>query len=79
MNVRRETGTVLVLSAAVYGLVLDVTGELHRSSRALEFFATLWVVQAAATLWRAWRRSRTSSSPPDAGPKVETAGSLHHS
>ena len=79
MNAFKETWTVLAGTALFYVLVLGVAGELHRSSRALEFFATLWVVQAAATLWRAWRRSRTSSSPPEAGPKVETAGYLHDS
>lgn len=62
VNIRKETGTFLVLSALIYSIVLGVTGELHASSRALAFFSTLWVVQAAATLWHAWRRSRGVTS-----------------
>ena len=58
MNVRDNPGRFLVLSALIYLAVLGVTGELHLSSKALLFFAILWLVQATATLWHARRHPR---------------------
>jgi hypothetical protein len=62
MNARQTTGKFLVLSALLYLVVLAVTGELHVSSRALAFFATLWLVQAVAALWQAWRHPKGVAS-----------------
>jgi hypothetical protein len=73
MNAWKKTAKPLVLSALFYLVVLGVTGELHRSSRAFVFFSLLWLVQATASLWHAWRHpqgvvaigtSATSDIPP---------------
>ncbi|MDB4914518.1 MAG: hypothetical protein JWM95_2162 [Gemmatimonadetes bacterium] len=50
MDSWKETGMPLLVGALLYLIVLRVTGELHRSSKALEFFAMLWVVQAIMAL-----------------------------
>jgi hypothetical protein len=62
MNVRNKAGKFIVLSALIYLAVLGVTGELHLSSKAFAFFATLWLVQATASLWHARRHPQNVSS-----------------
>jgi hypothetical protein len=62
MNAWKKTGKFLVLSAMFYSVILGITGELHLSSRALAFFASLWLVQAAAALWQAWRHPQSAAS-----------------
>ena len=55
MSAWNKAGKELAFSALFYLVVLRVTGELHLSSKALQFFAMLWLVQAVAALWRAGR------------------------
>jgi hypothetical protein len=62
MKARSKTGKFLLLSALIYLAVLGITGELHLSSRAFAFFATLWLVQATASLWQAWRHPQGVAS-----------------
>ena len=60
MAAETNTAKFLVISALIYLAVLGATGELHLSSRALVFFAMLWLVQATAELWQWWRRSNVT-------------------
>jgi hypothetical protein len=62
MDARNKAGKFVVLSALIYLAVLGVTGELHLSSRALRFFAILWLVQASHALWQAWRHPQSVTS-----------------
>jgi hypothetical protein len=62
MNAPNGTGKFLVVSALIYLAVLGLTGELHLSSRAFAFFATLWLVQASASLWHVWRHPQGVAS-----------------
>ena len=54
----KETGMPLALSALLYLIVLRGTGELFLSSKALEFFLYLWVVQAMMALLQRRRQPR---------------------
>ena len=58
MIARQRTVMHLGVSAVIYVAVLAATGELHLSSNALRFFASLWSVQTAGELWQVWRRAR---------------------
>lgn len=70
MNARIKAGRFVLLSALAYLALLAVTGELHRSSRALRFFALVWFAQAVLALWRAWHQPTLSdtSVPGDVPP-----------
>ena len=62
MNYWQKTLRDLVVSALLLLVILRVTGELHLSSPALEFFAVLWVAQAVMALVQGWRRPREAAS-----------------
>ncbi len=62
MNYWQKTGRDLVVSALFFVVILRVTGELHPSSPALEFFAILWVVQAVMALLQGWRRPQEAAA-----------------
>ena len=62
MDARSKAGRFAVLSALGYLAILAVTGELHRSSGALRFFAVGWLLQASHVLWQAWRHPRSVTS-----------------
>jgi hypothetical protein len=75
VNARHKAGKFVVLSALVYLAVLGATGELHLSSRAFVFFAILWLAQATASLWRAWRHPQgVASIGADATDDIPPAG-----
>ena len=62
MDARNKAAKFIVLSGLAYLAVLAVAGELRLSSRALKFFAILWLVQASTALWRAWRHPQSVKS-----------------
>jgi hypothetical protein len=74
MSTWKEIGMPLLASALFIVILLRVTGELHLSSKALEFFALYWVAQATMTIGSAWRKRRNARSigtaPPSDSPAL---------
>jgi len=68
MSTWKQIGMPILATATIYLIVLRVTGELHLSSNALQFFSILWIVQATMTLGQAWLRRRAARSISTAPP-----------